>query len=692
MKNFKNLTCILVLFFLPIAIFSQLKNSAQIIISDSWVLKTIHYSHQTGGNINLDGTLSVSGDWQNSSGSPDVFTIPSNGYVLFEGTGTQTVSQTTNFNNVELNNAIVLTGTMNIEGIIKLNDKEISGTGNFYLLAGATGATSHADGFNGNLINTGTVSLHTAANYKYYGGNTQETGSLLPATINNLIVDKTANDVTLSRTGLSEINGTLEITAGSLIANSQAHISVNGNTNIGSAQGLILSSDINSTASFIDNSHISGSGTVKVENYLKYMAPVNDFGRYLSMPISNAHTDMFDNPAAGIFYFNSTIADWALINNSSLDVMTGYVTRYPAEKTLAFVGSLNTGLVERSDLIRTTTPNNNFGWNLVGNPYPSALDWDEVIEANGGASGFVNTTKLNNAIYFRPADGGSCHTYVGGIGNPGGTTGIIPPMQSFWVQVTQGESLGSLSFNNAARVHSTTPLYKKSTLPLIRLRGNNGLHNDETVVVFSNLATSNFDTKYDAVKVFAQNNNFPELFSFSENNYELSINALDFDNTHLIVPLGYISLIYGAHNIEAFDFDNIDPNVSIHLEDKKLNVMHDLRQQTIYNFTHTDTDTPQRFDLHFVHTNTSDEMVLTAKNSEIEIHAYENVIYINFNNNNTENFNVQVFDIIGKNVYSESGLGFAQMHKIEMQVPNGVYMVKVFDNNQNITKKIILKK
>jgi hypothetical protein len=56
----------------------------------------------------------------------------------------------------------------------------------------------------------------------------------------------------------------------------------------------------------------------------------------------------------------------------------------------------------------------NDGWNLVGNPYPSTIDWD--------ASFRLDKTGINNAIYMR--DNGLLSpvyaTYVGGVGTNGG--------------------------------------------------------------------------------------------------------------------------------------------------------------------------------------------------------------------------------------------------------------------------------
>jgi len=695
MKKFKKLTCILVLFFLPIAVFSQLKNSAKIIISDGWMIKTTDYSHQTGGNINLDGTLSVSGDWQNNSGSPDVFTIPADGYVFFEGTGTQTVSQTTNFKNVELGNAIVLTGTMNIEGIIKLNDKEISGTGNFYLLADATGATSHADCFNGNLINSGTVSLNTAANYKFDGGNIQQTGSLLPATINNLIVDKTANNVTLSRTGLSEINGTLEILAGSLIANTASEITIGGNTIIGSNNGLILKSDINSTASLIDNGTISGVGSVKVE---KFLPTGNVYGWTVASPIASSTPSIFTGHDGTLFY-NPLTPGWEPFTSGTMDIMRGYWTRFSFDKKLEFSGNLNTGDVNFSDLYRTGYAQGNMGWNFIGNPFPSAINWDEVVALASNTtinSSFYETTKLKNQIHVSDTAGGY-HAFVDGVGD-NGFNGVVPTNSGFWVQVYAGPgnnenihatnpTAGPIYLNNSVRVHQGSSGSKKSSANnLIRLQLSNGNLSNNTVVRLRAGATFNFDPAYDATKMFSQNANHPQIYSILDNDEKLAINAIPENFSHPVsIPLGFRNKQGTQLSITANNLLSMDANISIHLEDMLTNNMHDLRNNNTYTFSSNDTLNEQRFVLHLALINSNIQSE-TITDNIIDIYAFDKNIYVSHAGKNAI---LNVFNMMGQEVLSEQ-LQNNSLNKISTNLQTGLYIIKITNIKGVNSKKVFI--
>ena len=96
-----------------------------------------------------------------------------------------------------------------------------------------------------------------------------------------------------------------------------------------------------------------------------------------------------------------------------------------------------TGVVNNGTLTVTLYNHNNTytkGFNLIGNPYPSPIDWD-------AAAGWTKTN-IDNALYYFKASttdqyGGTYSTYINGISATGGTTNIIPSMQGFFVHVSR---------------------------------------------------------------------------------------------------------------------------------------------------------------------------------------------------------------------------------------------------------------
>lgn len=169
------------------------------------------------------------------------------------------------------------------------------------------------------------------------------------------------------------------------------------------------------------------------------------------------------------------------------------------------------------------------GWNLIGNPYPSALDWDQVY--NYG----TNNTTTYSAIYvwdhdrylsYVPADEGA----TGGMYpvTVGGATNIIPAAQGFMVKA---KLTGDIVIPNSARIHDHTEYFKSATVQqdFYRLKIENSLTADETVIRFADLANTNFDGRLDAYKLFTDHATFPDvpqISTLTPASEALSVNTL----------------------------------------------------------------------------------------------------------------------------------------------------------------------
>ena len=95
-----------------------------------------------------------------------------------------------------------------------------SNTGSFIVDAGGTLATAHPSGINGCVQSTGATngggnSFNSGANYIFNGSSAQNSGSLLPATVNDLTINNAAG---VSLSAPCTVAGTLNLTAGILAA------------------------------------------------------------------------------------------------------------------------------------------------------------------------------------------------------------------------------------------------------------------------------------------------------------------------------------------------------------------------------------------------------------------------------------------------------------------------------------------
>ncbi|HEX9950586.1 MAG TPA: ice-binding family protein [Rubricoccaceae bacterium] len=127
------------------------------------------------------------------------------------------------------------------------------------------------------------------------------------------------------------------------------------------------------------------------------------------------------------------------------------------------------------------------GWNLLGNPFGTSLDWDAV--EIGGA--------LDASVYaYDPAYlGGSYRAYAGGIGAL--TDGVVASMQGFWVHTT---APGATLAAPAASQTSGGTLYRGATASAGALRfelREGGTAGAEAFVSASSVGTLGLDA-YDA--------------------------------------------------------------------------------------------------------------------------------------------------------------------------------------------------
>ena len=437
------------------------------------------------------------------------------------------------------------------------------------------------------------------------------------------------------------------------------------------AGNFTIKSDASGTGSFLQDGTLNVVGNTIVQ---KYLPNTTTTGWTLAIPVKNATNSVFTG-SPNIWFFNPAIANWQSFAGGTLNQMTGYVVRFPSITTVAFSGALNNGdMLRNNDLMRYTTPNNNYGWNYVGNPYPSPIDWD-----NAG----ITKTNVDAAVYFRKADGSPAY-WVAGVGNNGGTN-IIPAMQAFWVRVTYGQTSGSLKFTNAARLHGLNNSLKSAPNDLLSLNISNDSTSDETVIRFKDGATDLYDSDFDAVKMYAYNSSIPQIYSLL-NNEEYAINALPISNANVSVPLGFKTHNAGNYKITASNLGSFNINESIVLEDLYDNVLTDLNQQNTYIFNAAAGTSTDRFIVHFNPiTTTSNKSNMINKN--VNIYSYNNAIYIA--NVNDKNATVTISDLIGREVLSQR-LYNNRLNKVNADFVSGQYLVKVISDAKITVQKVYL--
>ena len=449
---------------------------------------------------------------------------------------------------------------------------------------------------------------------------------------------------------------------------------------------LIIESSATGDGSFIDNGTITGVGDETVQRYIE-----SEMWHYVSSPISDGLSDIYYDIYLKEFHEVDSTWFYLIPVDIPLNPMQGYGTfatdNYTGTTTVSYVGSLNTGSLSVSLTNSGGALHNSKGFNFVGNPYCSAIDWDY-------ASGWTKTN-LDNAIYFWNPDIGQ---YGGYVNYPptgtNGATNIIPSGQGFFVHVTDGNPTGSLEVNNAARLHDNKPFMKNSNAdfeqPVIRLSTFSEMndYSDEVVLQFLEDGTTDYDPEFDAYK-FSGLDEAPGLYYRSADNVLLSINTYPELDDNMVIPLYATVGVTGYYTIEASEMLNFEPTTEIFLEDKLENIIVNLTEQNSYIYFADVSNDPDRFNLRIMLT--PDNTIEISDNSGVQIYGSNATIYLKQGSNNPLDGEVRIFDLLGKLILAETIEGM-QTHEMHLNY-EGILLVSYFDetNQKEYRQKVHLK-
>ncbi len=489
-----------------------------------------------------------------------------------------------------------------------------------------------------------------------------------------------------------------------------------GSTMTFTACKLILHSPENSgpTASLIDKGatndrqvYALGGGTIIAERFLSRSET-----HYVAAPLTDALSAALTPDNAG-YYIHDEAAVWgkesswvkSKSDDNPLNSGQGYAAGYTLPYMVKFTGTeLTTG--DKTISVQYTDngdDENHYGWNLIGNPYPSAIDWDDVeADWNNQTS---NTEDIYSAIYFWDKD--NYRYYVPGSDDQSGSfteppaytqdaTSIIPPMQGFFVKAKSGAT--EITIPNSARVHNTTEIFHKKKRQKnsnsLRVAVSNDSNTDEAFLRFLDNATSNFDGNYDAYKMLTDENypDVPQIYSITPDATKLAINSLPINETEdLIVPLGFKTEKAGTFTIQISDF-NFEENVPVYLEDtygseRGEAVNEQLQSGSQYSFTSDKGTFNDRFILHFAPMAVDVPEIKGQESAYgINVYANSNKIYVRIP---TEKARVTVYNMLGSVVLDKNLT--SNFNIIPLQKTKGQYIVKVNDGSEIKTTKVYLK-
>jgi hypothetical protein len=340
-------------------------------------------------------------------------------------------------------------------------------------------------------------------------------------------------------------------------------------------------------------------------------------------------------------------------------------------------------------------PNNIGDYNLVGNPYPSAIDFDAFYNDNSSAiegnySLWTNCAGLDanghhqNSGYTTYAVSGTSTAACSGSATAGR---YIATAQGFMLPAKSDGA--TVYFKNSQRVTGNNdnflnrPNNNDRDVVWINMTDNTGKFS-QTAVGFYNGATGLYDSMFDA-----KNQNTGSgftLYSLLDND-KLSIQGLERTaQINKTIALGFESDANRAitlHIERLTGFDNID----IYLKDNYLNTIHDLKASD-YTVNVSSGTIEDRFELIFESVLSNDEISFETNRVLLWQQASDFILKTTDNQHITA---VKIYDISGKLLFDKSQLNTATYQVNLQNVAKGNMLLFriVLDNDKLVVKKAI---
>jgi len=345
----------------------------------------------------------------------------------------------------------------------------------------------------------------------------------------------------------------------------------------------------------------------------------------------------------------------------------------------------------------------NLNLNLIGNPYPSAIDINKLKLGNNAL--------LTGSFYF--------WTHDLGVTNAGGPNAYDYYNSSFATAVTDGTSFvstasgtgvhapqyissgqgfmaavsidGSVSFNNSMRVASHNNTFLKHTGMADRIwlnmTNSDGLFR-QIAVGFRENSSDAYVSGEDAPRMtHGDNTDFYSIIADDDRTFAIQTQSeFQIDKT---VPLGVSFLQAGTYQITIDHLQGVfTEGQNIYVEDTYLNIIHNFITGPYTFNTAVGADIDDRFILRFTNSLLSnpEEML-----NNLVIYPNPSTGIFNFYYNADEALKIEVYDITGKRITNFKTQQSGANYSIDLtQNASGVYFAKITSDGNQTTKKLMV--
>jgi hypothetical protein len=435
---------------------------------------------------------------------------------------------------------------------------------------------------------------------------------------------------------------------------------------------------------------------------------------YWSSPVNGMNPSQFSpsTPTNRIYHWNHLTQGWAggaAVVNSPMIAGKGYIIRspngYPTSGgnvfTGVFEGVPNNGIVSVAVQGNLIAPSTN--WNLIGNPYPAAIDIEKFLTANSSVlDGTIRLWTHNTAPSAIPSypgfttqalnyssDDYAIYNFTGSVGTSNAlNTGVnnstperfIGAGQSFMVE---GIASGTASFNNLMRKdvsgYDNSQFFRNSTNTQAPANEKNRLwmevvHQDgkfkKAMVGYVEGATNGVDWGYDSkIKLTGE-----LLFYSLVEDQKLAIQGKSSPfNQNDVVHLGLSTTLSGEFILNLYQFDTLFENQEVYLLDKYTNTFHNIKEE-MYLFSSSAGTFDDRFELRFTNETLSLNPNLNTKNNLL-CYAKERAIKIK--SNDIQINSVAVYDSAGRLLFDQNKVNTSEITITEIAKNNQLLLIQV---------------
>ncbi|WP_310560577.1 reprolysin-like metallopeptidase [Flavobacterium sp.] len=418
-------------------------------------------------------------------------------------------------------------------------------------------------------------------------------------------------------------------------------------------------------------------------DYTIWSSPVTNANQYLTVfsPLT-AQTRFYNYNESTNFY--NVIVNPA---TKPFDIGSGYLIRapntHPDVPTLwtgSFTGIPNNGTINKPVSYSGSSV---FGYNMLGNPYPSSIDADAFVTAN--------SAQIEGSLYFwRKVNGASGSAYA--VYTRAGSTrtvssdipnGLIQVGQGFFVKAKSGAN--TITFTNSMRLPNNSNQFFKYDKEAhnrlwLNLSNVSGAFSQLMIGYFAQatIGVDDFDAKY-------INDSAVALTSIL-NNEEYIIQGRPKFTESDIVPLQFKTNIAGEYKISLDRAEGVFANgQDLFLVDHKTGLETNLKEDS-YSFASLAEIYNNRFSLKYQKSLNTDVNLVHI--NDVKVYKKNEEIYIKSDSKIIED--VKVYDVLGRQLAHQKNVNSISSVVKNVKKTNQVLLIKiVLEGKIVVNKKII---